>query len=76
MLRYVGEQYLQKDQVLEVERTYSREPASVLSAEPTIKQPKVRGRVIKVSGPGKVSLGIQPIEAEERKDWVIVFRKF
>ncbi len=66
---------LQKGRVLEVEQTYSREPSSVLSAVPTIKQPKVRGgRVIQVTGPGRVSLGIPPIESEERQDWVILVR--
>ena len=67
---------LQKGRALEVEQTYSREPASVVSTVPTIKKPNVRGgRVTQVTGPGRVSLGIPPIEAEEREDWVILVRK-
>jgi hypothetical protein len=67
---------LQKGRVLELEQTYSTEPASVVAAVPEIKQPKVRGgKVIQVSGPGKVSLGIPPDEATEREDWVILVRE-
>ncbi|NBC83485.1 MAG: DUF5060 domain-containing protein [Bacteroidetes bacterium] len=67
---------LQKGRVLEVEQTYSREPTSVLSAVPEIKQPKVRGgKVIQATGPGLVALGIPPAIEETNKDWVILVRK-
>jgi hypothetical protein len=67
---------LQRGRVLEVSQTYSREPASVLSAVPNIKEPGVRSnRVIEVTGPGLVSLGIPPIESEEREDWVVLVRR-
>ncbi|SDM70911.1 DUF5060 domain-containing protein [Kriegella aquimaris] len=56
--------------------TYSRKPASVLSAVPNVKSPVAQqGRVVKVSGPSNVSLGIPPVEAEERDDWVILVKK-
>lgn len=67
---------LQRGRVLEVDQNYSKEPASVVSAVPDIKKPKIRsGKVIQVTGPGRVSLGIPPVEAEEREDWVILVRK-
>ena len=60
----------------EMSQTYSREPASVLSAVPDIKEPVVRNnKVIEVNGPGNVSLGLPPVEEEERDDWVILVRK-
>jgi len=60
----------------EVPQTYSREPASVLSAVPDIKEPVVRNnKVIEVKGPGRVSLGLPPVEEEERDDWVILVRR-
>ena len=64
----------QRGRVLAVEETYSREPATVLSAVPTIKQPRVQGgRVVDVTGPGMVSLGMPP--EDEREDWVVLVRK-
>lgn len=67
---------LQQGRVLEVPQTYSREPASVLTAIADVKDPVVRsGRVVEVSGPGDVSLGIPPVESEEREDWVILVRR-
>lgn len=67
---------LQQGRVPEVQQTYSREPESVLSAVPDIKSPVVQsGRVVEVNGPGLVSLGISPVESEERQDWVILVRK-
>jgi len=67
---------LQQGRVLEVPETYSREPASVLSGVPDIKSPVVRrGSVVEVTGPGQVSLGIPPVESEEREDWVILVKK-
>lgn len=60
----------------EISQAYSQEPESVLSAVPNIKSPVVRsGRVLEVNGPGRVSLGIPPVESEERQDWVILVRK-
>jgi hypothetical protein len=57
-------------------QTYSREPGTVLSAVPNVDTPVVRnGRVVEVNGPGLVSLGIPPVESEERQDWVILVRK-
>lgn len=65
---------LQKGKPMKVEQTYSREPASVLSAVPNIKQPKVQGgNVSEVSGPGWVNLGMPPQDV--REDWVILVRK-
>ncbi|MGM0532223.1 MAG: DUF5060 domain-containing protein [Bacteroidota bacterium] len=68
---------LQKGRVPEeVPQTYSREPASVLSAVPDITQPVVRdNQVIEVKGPGSVSLGLPPVKEEERDDWVILVRR-
>ena len=67
---------LQRGRVLEVPQTYSRVPASVMSAVPAISQPVVRGgRVIEVKGPGRVSLGIPPVKEEEREDWVVLVRR-
>ncbi|MEQ9221479.1 MAG: DUF5060 domain-containing protein [Cyclobacteriaceae bacterium] len=67
---------LQQGRELIVPKTYSTEPRSVLSGMPNIKSPVVRrGKVVEVNGPGRVSLGIPPIEAEERDDWVILVRK-
>lgn len=55
------------------EPTYSREPASVLTGVPEIRQPLVQdGRVIEVTGPGRVSLGLPPEDV--REDWVILVR--
>lgn len=65
---------LQKGKPMKVEQTYSREPASVLSAVPNIKQPKVQGgNVSEVSGPGWVNLGMPPQDVKE--DWVILVRR-
>ena len=65
---------LQQGQVLTVEETYAREPATVLSAVPSIKQPRVQGgRVTEVTGPGQVSLGLPPEDV--REDWVILVRR-
>ena len=59
---------------MKVEQTYSREPASVLSAVPNIKQPKVQGgNVTEVLGPGWVNLGMPP--QDDREDWVILVRR-
>jgi hypothetical protein len=76
---------LQRGRVLEVPRTYSQQPLRIfpddLSGQdgygvPLIKEPVVRrGQVIEVSGPGRVSLGIPPVQEEEREDWVILVRK-
>ncbi len=67
---------LQQGRVLKVPNTYSQVPKTVLSGMPTIKTPKTRaGRVTSVSGPGHVSLGIPPVESEEKQDWVILVRK-
>ena len=64
---------LQKGQVLVTEETYSREPATVLSAVPNIRQPRVQnGSVVEVTGPGMVSLGMPPEDV--REDWVILVR--
>ncbi|WP_154854885.1 DUF5060 domain-containing protein [Cyclobacterium xiamenense] len=65
---------LQKGKEMVIEQTYSREPASVLSALPTIKKPRVQGgNVTEVSGPGWVNLGMPP--ADPKEDWVILVRK-
>jgi hypothetical protein len=65
---------LQKGKEMVIEPTYSREPASVLSALPTIKKPRVQGgNVTEVSGPGWVNLGMPP--ADPKEDWVILVRK-
>ncbi|MBM1105871.1 DUF5060 domain-containing protein [Aurantibacter crassamenti] len=68
---------LQRGRALKkIPETYSRKPASVLSAVPNVKSPVVqKGRVVKVTGSGQVSLGIPPIESEERDDWVVLVRK-
>ena len=64
---------LQRGQVLEIEQTYSREPATVLSAVPAIKPPRLQdGQVIEVTGPGRVSLGYPPDDI--REDWVILVK--
>ncbi len=64
---------LQQGRVLATEETYSREPATVLSAVPTIRQPRIQGgRVVEVAGPGMVSLGMPPEDV--REDWVILVR--
>lgn len=45
---------LQQGRVLEIDETYSREPVTVLSAVPEIRQPRVQGgRVVEVTGPGR-----------------------
>lgn len=65
---------LQKGNEMVVEETYSREPASVLSALPDIKKPRIQGgNVTEVSGPGWVNLGMPPEDMKE--DWVILVRK-
>jgi hypothetical protein len=65
---------LQKGKEMVIEQTYSREPASVLSALPNIKHPRVRGgNVNEVTGPGWVNLGMPPEDVKE--DWVILVRQ-
>ncbi|SHN31307.1 protein of unknown function [Cyclobacterium lianum] len=65
---------LQKGKEMIIEETYSREPASVLSALPNIKKPRIQGgNVTEVTGPGWVNLGIPPEDVKE--DWVILVRK-
>ncbi|MFO7824779.1 MAG: DUF5060 domain-containing protein [Cyclobacterium sp.] len=65
---------LQKGKEMVINQTYSREPASVLSALPDIKKPRIQGgNVTEVTGPGWVNLGMPPDEVKE--DWVILVRK-
>ncbi|MDF9798848.1 hypothetical protein OKW21_004111 [Catalinimonas alkaloidigena] len=65
---------LQKGKEMQVEQTYAREPASVLSALPNIKKPRVQGgNVTEVTGPGWINLGMPPGDVKE--DWVILVRK-
>ncbi|PKA97758.1 collagenase-like protein with putative collagen-binding domain [Flavobacteriaceae bacterium MAR_2009_75] len=67
---------LQQGRVLNVEQTYSREPKSALSGMPNVKYPNnSKGNISRVSGPGYVSLGIPPVESEQKEDWVILVRK-
>lgn len=63
-----------KGKPMKIEQTYSREPASVFSAVPNIRQPKIQGgKVTEVSGTGWVNLGMPPQDVKE--DWVILVLK-